>query len=542
MMLFDRMLFLWGALLVLVVSAVWAAFNKDPRKLAWSVAFVFCIVIILVHQAILDKRTFLEMYTDADAATDGVDPHVAAIAKGLTIYCNAIVPALYSGGKVWRNIMPPPKTCEDPSVMNFTFDAIPSFSRTNGAYLGNNRLVGPPSHLLGINGDTSFTIFVTMRFTSFPAAASETLADKEHTIFQIYANTDVRNNGIRLYYKRPLVAAGPVHNVPFTLHIGNTNLMNLHTTSTSSTQDETAASAIKFLSISTQQIYTFVIRKSFRTIKTVLYTNQSDLQSTENRQVVLDESLADENSTIRFSNREMVFNDTREQDAFSLYAFGMYNYALSDAEMGTLYQHIHDDLRTLDPSYMSYQENLQELQEQIDAMKRCPYPETSGVCTSCASIADWSAPNHMQYASSNCLAAIHRYCSANPSSSNCECWASNSLVYNSAGCVNLRAMYAQQATAPPPPPPPAAPNCDPSKLSQSELNEISRLNNLCKCDAVMPPPTITKSASGAGVENPWETGNTTFTDLNLPATRYAAVIKDPKVQTRPSFFSWIFGK
>ena len=136
---------------------------------------------------------------------------------GMTVYVDCFGHA-EGGSKTWRNQASsadrpgsPQAASPDGSAqyvadgtlrdLNFSFASTPAFSPRDGFALGANRLTGPYSHHLGINGDMAFTVFIVCQFTgALPDDGSDVVA------LQLFANT-VNNNGVKLVFRAPGVVA-----------------------------------------------------------------------------------------------------------------------------------------------------------------------------------------------------------------------------------------------------------------------------------------------------------------------------------------------
>jgi hypothetical protein len=440
-----------------------------------------------------------------------IPPELRALAgsgRNLTLYYNSFWEIEKTGGaapvRTWPSWMPPSAGVGgaaygggDPGTL--VFQPPTNIETQYGYSLTGTVLEGPPSHQLGIQGDGSFTVFCTLRFTGFGsgaaagvAGAAEATAAKD--LFRIYANTPTLN-GLALTVTNATLAspsAPTLYNVDMVLQFGSKtycvcgapgSTVSVPATEAAGTGAAAGqAFAVEGLVVDTSKVYTLVIAKDAQN-RTLTMWSLEDHRNTVpelNKKIVAGAAVQAED--VLLSNKPLTFNPNRNMQAV-LYALGFYNKALSEAEVGVLREHLKDFVDLLDAEVTG-------LREQLNAFLACPYDSAyvcANACENITSASNWGRPNVLLgSASPACLTAIAGYCRSNVTRPECECWDPAKTKYSDPGCVTLRRAYdpvsyldktaltdddlsfikanydSKLCPAPPPPPPPVVPVAAPA--------------------------------------------------------------------------------
>lgn len=123
------------------------------------------------------------------------------IGKNLVVYNTAFNKNSYNNvGNTWFNVAATNAdgTCDTKaSNAMFNFELPPVYSRKNGFYMGNNRLIGPYSNAFKIQYHNTFTIVLACKHGNL--LVDDT--NNEIELFKFYANSP-NNNGLSLYIKK----------------------------------------------------------------------------------------------------------------------------------------------------------------------------------------------------------------------------------------------------------------------------------------------------------------------------------------------------
>ena len=344
----------------------------------------------------------------------------------LSLYTSCFSKASYAGpeasGRTWKSIVSvkaadASATCTAGGSfrnMDLQFKSTPSFSKKDGFALGQNTLTGPLSYLLGINGDMAFSVMVLLQFTG--EAPLTSAAASEASLFSIYANTR-NNNGASLVIK----AGDPVANMvscQCILRIGNSLEVPCQLKGSDS------------ILFQPRKPYLLCVVKNYGRVQ----VHCVDLGSSE----YVRESILDHNAgtmePIVFSNTDMTLNDAGNLAA-NILTFGVFGRALTDSDLSDWYKHYNTQLKQFDPAYVKIATTLQTAK----AASGCTFDAPT--CAACSSIKDWSNMSNLLGAGKECLLAIDKYCTANPTAARCECWNLNNPAYATT-CLPLRGAFA----------------------------------------------------------------------------------------------------
>lgn len=562
-----------SAILLLIILTILALYHKDWRGAIYAFVLSLCVFVVYAHVLLVRRRSYFESFSNSSSSSPTVenpyatfeqkllegaqnyisstntekststhnkhtesdqivvDEALQSIGNGLTVYASTFQKRFYSGtDSTWKNIMPAPRSCHDPSMMHFRFETMPSFTFQSGLFLGGNSAVGPPSYMLGFSGDTSFTMFMVVQFKSFDTNSSAPQID----IVRIYANTQT-SNALKMYVIKADPPIGTMYNLKLGIQYGATNVF---TCSLNSTSD--------YIPINTSSLYTFVVMKNFQELRVIMY-DSSDMATA---QEILKKTVIVEPEPVRLSNREMTLNPTKQLQA-SIFNIGFYNKALTDVELVTLNTHIKENILLLDDDHNKYTTTISNLEKTLSDLRSCPYDATA--CGKCSTVTDWSHQNALYNASTSCLLGIADYCSRNIKDSNCICWDSTHPEYNQS-CKNIRSLYAHPDTI-----------LDINQLSTEQVQKIAEKYSICPKasepttapQSPLPPPIIVADDSDNqhsknttteisslpvpdfNINNPYEK-KSTFETVNVPSDTSSTLVEN--IMKRPSFFKWIVGK
>lgn len=457
--------------LFLLVVVLLIAATKHKYAMVFQALVMFIAVGILMVHVMRSKQIRAESFIDMPSTTtttttaSGDDENIAPISNSLTTYVSSFSSLSYktSGdSRIWVNIAPSTNTststcANDAMAKNFMFDTAPQTTTPDkGFFLKQHRILGPKSYLLGINGDTSYTMFFVMKFESFNS-------NENYELFKLFANVE-STNGLSMFISKGSVLKmdrEPYYQVTLYVKHGNQQPYVCNGGS---------------VTIDTRATYLFTIVKNFNKLSVRLFLLRTN-PANEAPVNLLDETDvgSDVNSqSIMFSNKEMVVNAYQNLNG-NIYAMGFYNKALNDtAELPALRDHFNKQFEKYSTVELQRQEQVQKYADTITEMKSCPYDDAT--CLKCGNVIDWSTTNHLLDADSACLATIDDYCTTHPTSERCSCWNPNGVNYNSAVCVNMRNMYKQTSCV----------NLD--NLTDDQVNAVKAKYNLCRCDnAVINP-------------------------------------------------------
>ena len=442
----------------------------------------------------------MQMQKQKQASGERGTERVEELPSTLRVYVTSLDSRSYTSasGKTWRNIShytPPASAaaCDAPSSspssqsrpLDFTFAQTPTFSPDGGFGLGHNTLTGPLSHQLGIDGDGSYSVTVLFQPSSGLPALDEA------SVFQIFANSSGGNNGFSLALRNASGASGasgakttrerfqssddhkggsPNHpasssSIRQRMQQQQQNQQQQPSSSRPVTSSAPApapasatagvaaahvalragsASAVSGSSSATLDAshrYLLVATRDRGTLGVSLV----DMDAAKfSKQQLLSSPVPPEalQQRVRLANVDMTVNGAANWSA-NLIAFGVYASALGDAEVGALYAHYLEALRQYDPAHIEAKANA----EAARAATACPYDDPT--CATCGGVKDWSAAAAAVVTTGGpaCLAAIDRFCAANPKHARCSCWDSTHPEF-SRGCTAYRAVFSGKAYDP----------------------------------------------------------------------------------------------
>jgi hypothetical protein len=329
------------------------------------------------------------------------------------------------------------------SHMNFFNN--PTYSREDGIMLGNNYITGPMSYTLGISGNTQYSIFVFIKFMSI----SQSNNDIE--LFKVFGNNN-NLNGIRLYMtgnNTDSVASG-ISGCNMYLEIGANPAI------------QCVKDGSRNVMFQHNKSYLFIMTNNNSSIRLSLYDNLNN-----NKIDLINSPVSSQMYDVSFSNQNMIVNQFQNLNG-NIYAFGVYNKVLSDNDMLNLQNHLFSQIQVMDPVVIEKERVIETLKSDINSIKACPYDQDT--CIQCKSVTDWTNINAvMTTKDAQCLDAINKFCSDNPSHYMCKCWNSNDNSYTSNQCANYRNIFSDKTCV------------DVNNLNKVDLSKIKSKYSLCGC-------------------------------------------------------------
>ena len=448
---------------------------------------------------------------------------VSPIAENLQMYLTTYSTSSFSGvGTTWYNIAPgsggqPEHKCTpqgDLVSRDMVFQDDPVLQQPKGIYLGSNKVSGPMSWTMGINGNGEFTLFYICQYDQLSVGATM-------NVFTLYGNSK-NNDGLSLNILN--VAKQPTQHGYFSLTFaGNTYDSNIP------------------MIMDPNIIYIYIISKTHTSIS---LTQLSSVDPTP--MSVLTTPLNEPD--VLFSNKKMLLNGTANFNAY-MKAFGTYNYSFKDTDTKNLYNYIMAEEKKLDATYQQQQQQLSQLNQQISSIKGCPFDKTT--CNTCSSVTDWSKHQNIITSDATCRTAINNYCTSNNKNDYCVCWDKSNAAYNSAQCQNWRNIFQ---------------NIDPndiSNLDPSTLDQIKKQYNLKELDLTLEEDpqtgalltlginelpndltnvnikTVSMPVSSANLPQFASVSGTQTTSTSTPAVQGTNYIQQPSTPTPSGFLSWL---
>lgn len=382
-----------------------------------------------------------------------------SISTGLTLYYTAFSKESYpKNGKLWYNIAPffangGDTNCTDTSLSdtNAQFSQSVAYSRENGFTFGAASIMGPKGYQLGISGNGSFTIFSTVKFSAFDSTSAN-----DFEFLKIPANT-ANNNGLTLKFSNNVTQIGSLYGVNVSMQFG---------TQTIAAKDPLTDSTL--IMINPAYTYFVIITKNNLDISLALYPNIDNISTNSQSVLRLVKTWkVDPSEEVLFSNKELLINRNRNVYG-NLYNFGIYNKALDEANVSTLFMHTQTELQKSNQVLTNLAQQISKLQNQLQGAKACPYDES--VCSSCKKITDWSNFTNIVYNGDEaCLGSIDNYCSNNPKDDKCVCWDNTNALSQSNGCKLYVSMFKNGSSMV-------------DAIDASTLEGIKKKHNLCSCD------------------------------------------------------------
>lgn len=471
---------MWYYIVLLLLLYLYTAYGKPSQQESYIVGGIAAALVMLaIYHSLYKTEHFIDSSSsDLDSLlrmfgiNKSADSYIAAetnedladIDQGLVLYYSTFSKSSYQAdSNTWTNIATYFKndqpSCPEVkySQTHATFSSIPSYSRDLGFALNQNRLTGPKSHMMGIAGSASFSIALVMRFNSFSASTFN------FEIYQQFANT-TGNNGVRLYIKPNMISVGSNgYAVNVVLQIGN------ETEFVARVRNENGVDSDSVI-IDTSSVYLFIISKDNNSVSLTAYPNVNNLSSSvSQRQVwISDGKITD--TDLLFSNKPMMINKNANLTA-NMYSAAIYNRALDTDQGNALFLHYKTELSKTNVVVQEFVKKINDLKSSIENSKMCPYADT--VCEKCSNIRDWRDMQSVAVnASRDCLDAIHKFCTQNPTNPRCICWNPNSSASKTVQCQNFVSIFSN------------APSCDIGKIDATMIEQLKKQNHLCSCQDI----------------------------------------------------------
>lgn len=448
--------------------------------------------------------------THAPVNSSDVEP----IANNLQLYVATYSSSSFSGfGTTWYNIAPSSisnkqATCQGDVVSrDFQFGDDPVYDNHKGLYLGTNALKGPPSHTLGIDGRSSFTIFFICQH--------ETLQALGANIFRIFGNS-TNNDGISLDIQN--VKTSPTPTGVFVLSYAGTKYLG---------NEVTMDSYITYL---------YVINKTQNYISLLQFSSVNPTPVT-----ILSTPLTE--SEVLFSNKRMTFNSNLNWNAF-LKAFGTYNYSLSSTDVKNIYDYMMTEEKKMDTLYLKQQSQISSLSQSLSNLQGCPF--NANTCNICDKITDWSNHQNIVTSDQTCRAAIAAYCTTNTTNQYCMCWDSNNASYDQPECVHWRNIFDSNSTKG------QSNTANLSNLNMETLEQLKKQYNLREVDIDLVEDPLTGQLQTLHIN---QVPNDLVTNFNITTSTLPNVmiegggssnltprnqyISEPVTPTPLGFYNWV---
>lgn len=406
--------------------------------------------------------------TPSKLVLDEIKPFMS---MGLTMFFSSFLStennSVYSQ-RVWRNYVPPLPGCTDEANTHLIFDTVPSLG-SRGFLLNQNKIKGPPSHMLGISGPNSFTFFMTLKFNDHRTSTLPI------DFFRIYANT-LTINGLSMTMGKDIALEkdGETMTMELSVKYGSKNVCTACMGGNNCGQYDVKGEEFTLpeVILNKKHVHTFLLIKRENMLHLIRLHNDTKIP-------LINQKLHHPED-VTFSNKEFEINPNGNLNAH-IYMTGFFNRALSDAEVNRLGEYIKEYTDILDPEVTSFREKVEALEKEVQDLKKCPYNEDT--CKSCTQIDNWAAPNTLATADKLCFSAIHKYCMATPTSPGCECWDPKHPRYNSEGCISTRRMYDNENYL------------DRNNLSSDDLAFVRDKYSVCQFKDATPPDAKTRTLS-----------------------------------------------
>lgn len=371
--------------------------------------------------------------------------------KTLTLYYSAFskssIPVLQN--RVWKNTSPyfqdvSETNCKLLSYDNshLEFSEVPYANKHVGVEMLSNKCYGPPSHLMGIQGNGTFTIFTVIKFNGFSTS------NQLQNVYKIYGNT-IGNNAINLDIEGVLESKeGKMINIIPKLTYGDNSVILINNNNGNN-----------YFSLDMEKKYMLVLSKKHRNISLTIHDLSKDTIQDSTYTIIKEAEINEVN--VLFSNKQMMLNENGNLNA-NIYAFGVYNMHLLDES--TLHHYMYNELYKSTEDFMKDAKQILKFQEEINMLKSCPYDEK--VCKECG-IDDWTDMEKILYSSENCKKAIDTFCTNNPNNAKCKCWRPENK--ETAQCKSYVNIFKNERWV------------NPDKIEKEMLDTIAQKYKLCDC-------------------------------------------------------------
>ena len=369
---------------------------------------VVVLLLVLLTLAIIGWLAFKTM-AKYEAALDN---HETFAEQGQTSDLALLYTALggkdsYSpGSRVWKNTAPPPTvstsvkaSCIDDD-RNIEFSEKPTYEPGKGIMMRHTAGKGPLSHVLDIDLNNSFSVCVV-----YHTRAGD---NPNGSVLQLFANTS-NNNGLHIYRE-----SGTMN-----LQFGALNPVSLQ-------EDGDAEAADQYvLLVITRDSSTSKVRAVSIDLKVADYVD---------RQTELANLQVPGDARVPLSNKAVSINGDAKWNV-DLLELRFTRAYMSNRDIQTYAETIREKLDNYDPA----KQRLKSLETRIQQMSQCPYDKNT--CAVCGGVQDWTNDSLPALTGGQqCLSAINRFCSSNPTHDKCKCWDATNAEYDTA-CRTYRAIY-----------------------------------------------------------------------------------------------------
>lgn len=342
----------------------------------------------------------------------------------LTIFNN--ISYNYNGiNNRWNNVIPPdPKVCSGDNS-TFYLEMLPHFSKTKGLYLGTNKITGPLCNNLGINLQSTFTIF----FSCIHGDMGTNNTSSEIEFFKLYGNTN-NNNALAFYIERDSLELDDQSNQNAKLllkWIDETNEIECKVRP----QDNKITLRKDVLSLY------FIVKQP--DMITVYYTFEGNEDPITLGSISIDTT---QTSSANFSNKEMMINRFKNYKG-SLFQFGIFKNSLSTDEISSIKNHIVTEYRkNTNLEFQRVLELYREMQTKLEQITKCPFNDKAA-CNDCSTISNWTDINQIINAPSICKQSINSFCAKNKEHTMCRCWDPTYVGYQTDSCKLFRSIFSK---------------------------------------------------------------------------------------------------
>lgn len=399
---------------------------------------------------------------------------LSSIAQGLCIYYSAFSHNSYPrDGKTWYNISTFFKnkktSCSD--INHEDTNAIFSqssanFSRENGFSFGSGTIIGPKAYQLGISGNSSFSIFMTVNFSAFDMSQNEGKM-MTYELLKLPANTN-NNNGVSIQFLPNVTEIGGMYGTNLTVRYG-----------TQSMAAKDPMSEKPLIVINPNITYMLVLVKNNLDITLTLYPNIENINSnSQNATRLIHDWKIDPSEDVLFSNKELMINGHYNLYG-KIYNLGIYNRAIDDNTVSSIYLHTQAEIQKSNQILSNLANQIATLQDTIQDMQSCPYDEPT--CTACSNVKNWINPvDLIMSGDAECHLAVDSYCKANTKDEMCACWNPKNPLSQTEECKNYVSIFNKSYKSP----------------DASALEKIKKEHNLCDCSSSttkQPQPVVQPS-------------------------------------------------
>lgn len=418
-------------LIFIALATLYLLVNKVNATDMWII-FISCLILLytvlhtkgsvetFANDVLKSKPVLLEDVIKSYKKID-LEENIGAISSGLIMYNTAFNSKSYNKtGKVWYNISTnsqQSENCGAPETLNLNFEMAPVYSRKNGFFLSNNRIIGPYSNNIGIKFHSTFTVILAFKNGNLMVGNT----NSEIELLKMYANSP-NNNGLCLYIKNgSMVFQNNVQLGSLIFQYANK-------------QPQTCLLGTKdTLMHLDKDILTFIyIVKDVDNVR-ILYMNEKSNIIQQLLRINIS------NDDITFSNKELVINRLLNWNA-NIYTFATYTKAMTDDEVTSFYNHvIAEHSKNSDAHYSGILDKYNATIDYLNNFSKCPFD--ANTCNACSTVSSWVDGTQIPLASSDCKRAIDVYCTTNSQQPWCKCWDKSSQLYNTNNCRVYRSLF-----------------------------------------------------------------------------------------------------